>query len=55
LWAIVTHPIFEPEFRKGQDMIYIPYMMLFAMLYCVSNKDLRAEKFYELVEIEMTS
>jgi len=32
----------------------IPMLMLMGLLYCRSNRKQRAEKFYELVEIELT-
>lgn len=35
-------------------MVYIPHLMLLGTLYCCSNKQQKAEKFYELVEIELT-
>lgn len=35
-------------------MVYIPHLMLLGTLYCCSNKVQKADKFYELVEIELT-
>ena len=32
----------------------VPFLMLLGLLYCRSNRKQRAEKFYELVEIELT-
>ena len=53
------------HFEEGEDqeseiedleekMVSIPYLMLLGVLYCRSNRKQRAEKFYELVEIELT-
>jgi len=39
--------------KEGEGDLYIPYLMLFAILYCASNPLLCAEKFYELVQIEL--
>jgi hypothetical protein len=41
------------EFRDRK--VCIPYLMMLGLLYCPSNNLQRAEKFYELVEIELTS
>ena len=47
----------EPH-EKGQPLserrIYIPWLMLMGLIYCRSNRRQRAEKFYELVEIQLT-
>ena len=32
----------------------VPMLMLLGLLYCRSNRKQRAEKFYELVEIQLT-
>lgn len=32
----------------------VPFLMLMGLLYCRSNRKQRAEKFYELVEIQLT-
>ena len=34
--------------------LYVPHLMLLGLLYCRSNRRERAEKFYELVEIQLT-
>ena len=41
------------EFKERK--VCIPYLMLLGLMYCKSNKLQRAEKFYELVEIELTN
>lgn len=55
--------ILEPEINEDNEYddediqdkyVYIPYLMLLGNLYCCSNKTQKADKFYELVEIELT-
>lgn len=42
-------------YEEVQDrQVYIPYLMLLGNLYCCSNKTQKADKYYELVEIELT-
>ena len=38
----------------SERRIYIPWLMLLGLMYCRSNRKQRAEKFYELVEIQLT-
>lgn len=44
--------MFHDSMRKN-GQLYIPYLMLFGILYCASNPLKNAEKFYELVQIEL--
>ena len=48
----------EEEHEQGQSLedrrIYIPWLMLLGLLYCRSNRRQRAEKYYELIEIQLT-
>lgn len=44
----------EPDEEFEQKNVSVPLLMLLGLLYCRSNRKLRAEKFYELVEIELT-
>ena len=48
----------EAEHEQGQSLedrrIYIPWLMLLGLLYCRSNRRQRAEKYYELIEIQLT-
>ena len=37
-----------------QTELHVPMLMLLGLLYCRSNRKQRAEKFYELVEIQLT-
>ena len=38
----------------NERYVHIPILMLLGVLYCRSNRKQRAQKFYELVEIELT-
>lgn len=48
----------QAEHELGQPLserrLYVPWVMLLGLLYCRSNRRQRAEKFYELVEIQLT-
>jgi len=48
----------QEEHEKGQPLLerrlYVPWIMLMGIIYCRSNRAQRAEKFYELVEIQLT-
>ena len=62
----LTHEVmFDPIFiledeNDDQETPYldqelsVPFLMLLGLLYCRSNRKERAQKFYELVEIELT-
>lgn len=43
--------LFDPIFKKStdEDSYYIPYYMLMGIMYCASNPETTADKFYELV------
>jgi len=48
----------EPDEDSDQldnRSVHVPMLMLLGLLYCRSNRKQRAEKFYELVEIELTN
>jgi len=49
---IVTICMFDDAMKKD-GKLYVPYLMLFGILYCASNPLKNAEKFYELVQIEL--
>lgn len=44
----------EEDQPLSERRLYVPWVMLLGLLYCRSNRRQRAEKFYELVEIELT-
>jgi len=44
----------EKEEEFGKKKVSVPLLMLLGLLYCPSTRKQRAEKFYELVEIELT-
>ena len=44
----------EDDESLNDKSVSIPILMLLGILYCRSNRKQRAEKFYELVEIELT-
>ena len=44
----------EEDDSLDEKCVSIPILMLLGILYCRSNRKQRAEKFYELVEIELT-
>ena len=48
----------QEDWEKGQPLserrVYVPWLMLMGLLYCRSNRQERAEKFYELIEIQLT-
>lgn len=56
--SIITE-LEESKYEDGADglekrFVHVPMLMLLGILYCRSNRKQRAEKFYELVEIELT-
>ena len=58
--AAITQELHELEDSKDDHddldhkYVHVPMLMLLGILYCRSNRRQRAEKFYELVEIELT-
>ena len=44
----------EEDQPLSERRIYVPWLMLLGLIYCRSNRRQRAEKFYELVEIQLT-
>jgi len=38
---------------KDSDDLYIPYLVLFGVLYCATNTELKVQKFYELCQIDL--
>ena len=48
----------QEEHEEGEPLserrVYVPWLMLMGLLYCRSNRAERAQKFYELVEIQLT-
>ena len=47
-------PKAETDIDFGKKKVSVPLLMLLGLLYCPSTRKQRAEKFYELVEIELT-
>jgi hypothetical protein len=39
--------------KDSKTDLYIPYLVLFGVLFCASNKALKVSKFYELCQIEL--
>lgn len=44
----------QEDYDLDSKQVHIPILMLLGILYCRSNRKQRAQKFYELVEIELT-
>ena len=44
----------EEDVPLDDRYVSIPFLMLLGLLYCRSNRKQRAEKFYELIEIQLT-
>ena len=44
----------EVNYPLAERRIYIPWLMLMGLIYCRSNRRQRSQKFYELVEIQLT-
>ena len=45
--------ILNSDTLKRGDSLYIPYLILFGVLFCSSNNTLKVSKFYELCQIEL--
>lgn len=39
--------------NEKSDEIYIPYLVMFGILYCASNTELKVQKFYEGAQIDL--
>jgi hypothetical protein len=39
--------------KDGSEDIFIPYLVMFGILYCASNTDLKVQKFYEGAQIDL--
>lgn len=51
LRTMMTDPIFKKN--PNDEEFHIPYLMLLGVLYCASNTAVKAEKFYELCQLDL--
>ena len=52
--SVVRALLTDPSLSKDKNGVYfIPYLMLIGILYCASNPNVRAQKFFELCQMEL--